>query len=198
MNRTTRYKVAYVVALAFVGALAYVAIERSGNGIGSVVLVVAALLVPGRIQGAYYREMFNGRRLLDLGNASAAQERFKLFLGQLARRPWIKRLLWLSWSFYTPSVEAMTWNNIACCELEQGRMTEAKEAIDTALALDPLYPLPYFNLAVLYELGANRSDAERALEKANALGYSGGTMDAVVRKGQSILAGVESRGVRAS
>jgi tetratricopeptide (TPR) repeat protein len=198
MNRTTRYKIAYGVALAVVGTLAYVAIERSGNGIGSALLVAAALLVPGRIQGVYYREMFNGRRLLDLGNSTAAKERFELFLGQLALRPWINRLLWLSWSFYTPSVEAMTWNNIACCELEQGRMTEAKEAIDTALALDPLYPLPYFNLAVLYELGANRSDAERALEKANELGYSGGTVDAVVRRGQSILAGVESRGVRAS
>jgi len=196
MNRTTRYKIAYVVVLIALGTLAYVAIDRFGNGIVGVLLVVAVLLVPGRVQGVYYRELFNGRRLLDHGNAAAAKERFERFLGQLRQRPWIKRLLWLSWSFYTPSVEAMTWNNIACCELEQGRLSKAKELFDTALALDPLYPLPHFNLAVLYELGANTSDAERALEKANSLGYSGGTMDAVVRKGQSILAAVESRGVR--
>jgi tetratricopeptide (TPR) repeat protein len=161
-----------------------------------VLLVAAAMLVPGRIQGVYYRDLFNGRRLFDRGNVAGARACFGRFLAQLRRRPWIRRLLWLSWSLYTPSVEAMTWNNIACCELQQGRLSEARKSLETALTLDPLYPLPHFNLAVVYELEADRAAAERELEKANELGYAGGTLDAVARRAQSILAIVESRGIR--
>ncbi|WP_293368329.1 hypothetical protein [Nevskia sp.] len=174
-----------------------IAVVSSGGGPVAVIGVALLLFVPGRIQGFYYRDLFTGRRLLDAGEPAKAIPFIERFIGYVQRYPHLSKLLWLSWSIYTPSVVAMATNNLGCAQLELGEVNEAEQAFTNAIAQDPLYPLPHFNMAIVHELRGNRAQAIEAIEKARRLGYTGGTVDTVIRKGQSLLALVESRSAQA-
>lgn len=94
---------------------------------------------------------------------------------------------------YTIDAEAMTLNNIGVAHLTQGRLDECKRALEAAIAIDPHYPLPFFNLAVLHLARNDREFAERAAAEAVRLGYTRSTMDAVLNRTASVLAGIEGR-----
>jgi hypothetical protein len=191
VNRTTRYKVGYVVALGVVCAISTVAVYSMDGGVAAIVAVAGVLFVPGRIQGLFCRELFRGRRLLDAGRPAEAAVYFERFLGTVRREPWRKRLVWISWPVYTPNVEAMALNNLGAAQLELGKIPEADAAFTQALELDPYYPLPYFNLAILQEMRGDRAGSERSVSEAARLGYTGGTLEFVIHRAQSLLARVE-------
>ncbi len=193
MTRVTYYKLGYLTALILLGGAVAVLVRLLGGG--SLLIIAVLLLVPGRVQGICFRDFFTGRRLLDSGEPSAALHHFEDFLQLTRREPWRKKLLWLTWSVYTPDLEAMTLNNIGVSQMTMGNADEAKAAFDDALSLDPKYPLPYFNLAVLATMKADQASAEEALKKANMLGYKNGTIDAAIRRAQSLLARVEGHGI---
>jgi tetratricopeptide (TPR) repeat protein len=197
MSRTARYKLAYVAVLAILALAASAAIIALGGGIATVIAVALLLLIPGRIQGFYYSDLFTGRRLLDTGEPEKAIPFIERFLESIKRHPQRSKLLWLSWSIYTPSVVAMAINNLGAARLGLGQVNEAEQAFTDALTQDPLYPLPHFNLAIVHELRGNRAGAAEAVERARQLGYSGGTLDTFIRKSQSLLASVEGRAARA-
>lgn len=197
MSRTARYKWVYVAVLAILALAAGAAILALGGGIITVIAVALLLLVPGRIQGFYYSDLFTGRRLLDAGEPEKAIPLIERFLESIKRHPQRGKLLWLSWSIYTPSVVAMAINNLGVARLGLGQVNEAEQAFTNALAQDPLYPLPHFNLAIVHELRGNRVGAAESVERARQLGYTGGTLDTVIRKSQSLLASVEGRAGRA-
>ena len=69
-------------------------------------------LIPVRIVGHYFRDFFTAKKFLSLKNYEKSIEYNKLFLQQIEDRPWIKRLMWLSWGMYTKDIEAMSFNNI--------------------------------------------------------------------------------------
>jgi tetratricopeptide (TPR) repeat protein len=195
MTRVTYYKLGYLIALVLLGGVVALLVWLLGVGVGSMLIVAAAFLIPGRIQGICFRGFFKGRRLLDSGEPSTAVGHFEDFLQLVRREPWRKRLLWLTWSVYTPDMEAMTLNNIGVSQMTMGNTGEAKVAFDRALSLDPKYPLPHFNLAVLAIMKEDQASAEEALKKANMLGYRNGTIDAAIRKAQSLLARLEGHGI---
>jgi hypothetical protein len=56
--------------------------------------------------------------------------------------------------------------------------------------------LPFFNLAVLHSARGDREFAERAATEAARLGFTGSTMDKVLNRAASVLAGVEGRATR--
>jgi tetratricopeptide (TPR) repeat protein len=161
----------------------------------SAIAIVLILLIPGRVQGFLYREFFQGRKLLDQRRAVEAIGFFQRFLLVVRSRPWIKRAMWLSWAIYTPDIEAMTLNNIGAANLELGRLDESERALKEALIVDKKYAIPHFNMAVVHEMRGNRMLAENALAEAKRLGYSGGTIDVILNRAQSLLAGVEGRGI---
>lgn len=193
MTRVTRYKLGYLIALILLGGAVALLVRLLGGG--SLLIIGALLLVPGRVQGICLRGFFRGRRLLDSGKPSAALGHLENFLQLIRREPWRKKLLWLTWSVYTPDLEAMTLNNIGVSQMTMGNPDEAKAAFDDALSLDPKYPLPYFNLAVLATMKADQASAEEALTKATRLGYQNGTIDAAIKKAQSLVARMEGRGI---
>jgi hypothetical protein len=80
MNRTNRLKLGYVVVIACLGA-AIVGFLRVGRpGVGGVVLLALLLLVPGRVQGFFWREFFRGRALLAANDPRGAIPHLERFL----------------------------------------------------------------------------------------------------------------------
>lgn len=197
MSRVTKYKIGYVIALAALAGCIFAVLRVVEPGPWIVAMAALVLLLPGRIQGLLFRDLFRGRSCLDRNDAQSAFVHFNSFLSTIKSQPWRRHALWLSWSVYTPDVEAMTWNNIGSAKFGLGDLPAAEEAWSHALSLDPLYPLPHANLALAAATRGEEAVAKRHLDEARALGYSGSQLDRLVQKAQSLLAQVESHGPRA-
>jgi tetratricopeptide (TPR) repeat protein len=158
-------------------------------------LIAIVFLIPGRLQGFFYREFFRGRRLMDGNQSSEAIVHLESFLAKLRNAPWQRHLLWLQFSVYTPSVEAMTLNNIGAAQLNLGQLDEAEDTLQRALVIDPLYSLPHYNLAVMHSVRGHQDQAEHSVKEAARLGYVESKLDKVLTHAQSLLARIEGRGV---
>ena len=194
MNRVFRHRVAYFVVVFCLLTISLVALYLNSWDKGLFASLVLLLLIPGRIQGLLLRELFTGRHELDRGNPQKARMCFDKLRVQVHRQPWRKYALWLSWSMYTPNLEAMLINNIATTYLAQGQNEEAEKNWKAALELDPLYPLPFANLAVVAALRGDVELSQMMLHSASELGYTGEALDKVAHQAQSILARVEAHG----
>jgi len=194
MTRTWRNKLLYllVVMLLAGGSMYLLAVTRQPVSVW--VLLALAFLLPGRIQGYFWRDFFRGRRLLGTSDFPKAEEHFESFLAQIARKPWLKRLIWLSWGMYTRDTEAMTLNNLGACKLESGSLEEAEKFFRKAVSLDPQFAIPYFNLALLAQLRGDAPATNELTEKARSLGYTQSTVDRLVHEAGSLLARLEGRG----
>ena len=157
--RTSRWKVQYLVALAAMATGAYAMVRWMELGTASVVLVGLLLLVPGRLSGFLWRELYRGRRLQQSESLDGAVTEYRAFLAKLERHPWLRRVWWLAWAAYTRDPKAMALNNLGGCLLELGHVGQAEECLRQAVAIDPLYPVPHVNLA---ELEAKRGNAVAA------------------------------------
>ena len=195
MTRTLLLKVLYAALALALGGLSLLLVTTvfRGHETFGAVLVGVLLLVPGRIQGFFLRNLFRGRRLLDDGQPKQALDHLQAFLAELARSPWQKRLIWLSWAIYTPDVEAMAWNNVGAAHSQLGSWNEAEEAFLKALAVDRRYPLPHLNLARIAIVKGDRNSADRHLESARSLGYKKTSIDQLTFQAQALLARVEGR-----
>ena len=198
MTRTARYKLGYVGALVALGTVAVIAIVALGGGSVPMIVVAAILLIPGRILGVAYRDLFRGRRLLDLRQAEASIPYTLRFLEYIRQHPGRKRLLWLAWSVYTPDSEAMALNNLGAAHLESGDFVAAADAFNAALAVDPEYPIPHYNLAIERAVAKDEAAAARHAAEAERLGFRGTSVDAIIRNAGALLARVEGRGVTAA
>ena len=156
--------------------------------------VVLLLFLPGRVQGYFYRDFFRGRREMGVGEFDAALDHFSTFAENVRSRPWLKRLIWLSFGVYTTDIEAMTHNNLGACYLEKGEITKSKTALYRALEICPTYPIPYFNLALLYGLTGERREAVRCFQEAKRLGYDLSRFDQVLNSLSQGLANIEGGG----
>jgi len=193
MNRTTRYKFGYLLLL--IGALtgAYLYWQSFRPGTLSMLVVGLLFLIPGRVQGYFYRDLFSATQLLNSGQPARAIPLFERFLQYIRESPWRKHLLWLAGTIYTPSVEAMTLYNSGLARLLLGEIEEAESLFHQALALDSLYPLPHFQLAVIQQVSGNESEAEKSRLRAKELGYTESTSDRLVQFSQRLLANLEGR-----
>ncbi len=200
MPRTARFKIIYLVQLLALGgaaaAMLFVTPERRR---GAVVILLAVLLfLPGRIQGVMLRGHFRGRRLADQGRFEESIRESEAFLAIVEREPWRKRAIWLGGAAYSRDVEAMTLNNVGIAALHLGELEKASRSFERAIALDPEYPVPQFNLAVLASVRGNEQEARHRFANAVRLGYRVTTADAVIRQGQQVLAAWEGRRLSAS
>ena len=193
MSRTRLLKIGYLVVLGAL-ALAVVALARHFRSPAVVVAAALVLLVPGRIQAWLCRDLFRARRLFDRQQPAASLPHSERFLAAVRARPWLDRALWFGWPIYTVSARAMCFNNIGAAQLELGALVEARRAFEAALALDPAYPIPHVNLAVIGQAQGRHDAAARHAGDAVRLGYSGGTVDSIVATGQSLAARLEGRG----
>jgi hypothetical protein len=155
-------------------------------------VVVIALLVPGRIQGALWRDFFRGRYAMDQNRVLEAARHFRQFEAALARHPRLRYAIFLQWSFYTWNTHAMVKNNLAC-DMVLGHFESAEAGLEQAIKLDRGYPVPYFNLAVIAQATNQPERAAQLLTDAKARGFRGGSRERVVAMAGGILAAVEGR-----
>lgn len=193
MSRTTRRKLAYLLVLVGAVACTLWSLRASDASPAAMLLVAVLLLLPGRIQGHYYRAFFRGRRLMGAGRYAEAIPHFEQFLATIRARPRLKRLVWLSWGMYTRDIEVMTLNNLGAGLLELGRLDAAERHLRSAIGLDPESPMPWHNLGLLESRRGNAELAARAPDEARRLGFRGDVSDALVRAGGSALAKLEGR-----
>ena len=196
MTRPLQSKLLYVTVLLLLGSGVFVAYWMIPYD-KSLVLIVAVtlLLIPGRIQGFVFRDHYRGRRLLGAGRAEEAVQCSRRFLAQIREKPWKKRFIWFTWGVYSWDVEAMTLNNMGAAFLNMGEFEDAEAYLRQALAVDPKYGVPYFNLAVLAAVQGNEKTARKHAGQAESLGYRRTRLDRVVHLAQAVLAEVEGRGV---
>lgn len=196
MSRTLKFKLGYVIGILLLGGAVVLAsfwLFPDNLPLGLVIFVVV-LFVPGRVQGLFYRDLFRGRRLVDAGAYEEAMACFDRFLTQIRQKPWQKHLVWLAGVVYSPDIEAMALNNIGTAHARMGHWQEAKGYFRDALALDPKYPLPHFNLAIVAAANEEEGLAEEHLARAQALGYRRTLVDQVIHQAQALLAHIEGRG----
>ncbi len=195
MTRTARFKLIYLASLVACGILvgAIIFLTPQANRTAVMILLAVVLLLPGRIQGWIFREHFRGRRLADLGQYEESMRESERFLARVAREPWRKRAVWLGGIAYSRDIEAMTFNNVGIAALHLGELDKAEASFRSALALDPEYPIPHVNLAILASVRGEASGAGLELDQAERLGYSASGADAVLRQAQQVLAMIEAR-----
>lgn len=189
-NRTKRLKRLYFFAVGLLTFLAVGLASLTGNLLLPLFLLVLVMVLPGRLQAVFYRDLFTARRLQAEGRNEESIVHTGRFLETIRERPALKRLLILS-SFYTVDVEAMALNNLGAAQLQLGRWDEADAALRKALELDPEYPIPWFNLAVLAAARGDEEAARRLHADAESLGYRGTRFDKLVRMGQELRAKID-------
>jgi tetratricopeptide (TPR) repeat protein len=191
MNRTKIIRSLYYGGLAFALIIAIYLVGITKGSPFLAVWIFLLLLIPGRITGYLWRELIAGRRLLDAGRYTDAIPLFERFQSKVRKKRWLNWIIWLTPSFYTTKVEALTLNNLGVCNLELGDFEKAQELFINALSMDRRYPLPHYNLAILEMYHRRMESSERHLSEAVRLGFTGGTMDKVIQKTKSIYAQIE-------
>ena len=193
MNRTRKNKFLYAAVIVISLAVAIIAWAHFELGpIGWLVLALL-LLLPGRVGGYVLRDLFRGRHFVEVSQYEKAIAASKRFLDVVDRQPWRRYLLYCFFSFYTWNARAMALNNIGAAKMELGQLNEAEKHLAEALELDEAYPIPYYNLAIIF---AAREDHERSaamLTKSRQLGYSQSPADMVITRVAAAYARLQSR-----
>ncbi|MEO1542406.1 MAG: hypothetical protein AAFR75_00055 [Pseudomonadota bacterium] len=186
-------KILYGIAVAALIAVALAILKASNFSPTAIVLLALLCLIPGRINGHFWRNFYTGRKMMDSGWDADAIKEFERFLTSLRENPALKHLIWFVWGFYTRDVEAMTQNNIGAVLIREGNLHQAEERLARAIQIDNQYPIPYYNIALIGELRGDRSAATESLSTAHSLGYQRTSIDEIANEAASILATIEGR-----
>lgn len=155
--------------------------------------IAIIFLIPGRIQGYYYRNFFRARKLLGERRYEESIMYNEKFLKEIQLYAWRKKLIWLSWGMYSKDIEAMALNNLGTSYLHLGKLDVAEFNFYEAIKLDTLYPIPYYNLSILSHIRGDVEEANNLYKKAFELGFKQTTFDKVVQIGQQILSNIEGK-----
>ncbi|HVE16250.1 MAG TPA: hypothetical protein VNB29_05910 [Chthoniobacterales bacterium] len=194
MNRTTLRKTTYFTTV-IGGAAAFVwSIKHFHFSPFGILLLVAILLLPGRILGFFYRDLMRGLRLLRAKEYAESKRHSELFLETLARKPWIRHVAWLGGGAYSRDPEALALNNLGCAEIGLADFGSSRLHLEQSIAVDPQNPLPYFNMGLAMNVQGEISAARAWFEKAHARGYSRSAIDAIISASQAAFACTDGRG----
>jgi tetratricopeptide (TPR) repeat protein len=200
MSRTSWYKLQYVAAIASALVTAmpvvwYVLESPMPPMRRAVVLVGLGMvyMIPGRVSGYYWRDLYRARRLQDARQPDAAIACLERFIALMHERPRLRRLWCCDWSVYTRDPVVMALNNIGAARIDLDQLTEAEAALKQAIAIDRLFPVAYFNLAVLCKLRGEEGRMGRYAQAAVLLGYRRDAVDRTIDAAAAALAQIEGR-----
>lgn len=94
---------------------------------------------------------------------------------------WKRALASMAVGLYTSNPAAASRNTLGAVRLEQGRLDDAQTHFKAALEHDPLYAVPWGNLAVLAAMRGDAPGAEEARLKAASLGFKPKILSAVIK-----------------
>ena len=192
MSKTALRKYGYIALLCAI--IAFVFWLHATGRISSTSMLGSALgvLVLGRIINYPLRHFFKGLAAFRQQQWERSEGLFIAFLEDLERRPWIRYLNYWNYNAYTHSLEAMAMNNLGAIATHKNQLAEAESFLQKSLALDPLYPKPYYNLAVLAIRQQKMEMAKSYFEKSRELGFSNDSFDQFMTKVQTAYAEVNS------
>lgn len=171
-----------LLAIFFGGAflLAAYLYRPTPGGVAAVGALIAALLIPGIVGRLLLGDLLASRAHHARAHYMEALGAARRFLDELKRRPWIRHAIWTQFGVYTLSVEAMALNNAGAALLEMLRFDEARGQFLRARDIDPNYPIPVFNLAVIAKLIGDPQESESLAREAARLGFAHGDLDAIL------------------
>ena len=194
MTRIARYKAQYFAVVAC-GSIAVTAvIFWQDFSATSIILVLCLGFLPGRVLGYFWRDLLRGLRLLRAREFAESKRHSERFLVTLAKRPWIKHLVWLGSSRYSRDPLVLALNNIGAAEIGLGNLDAAAPYLLRAIEADNQCPLPSLNLAILHKKKGNLEEAERCFQTMVQLGYTNGFSDRIVRSSQCRFAAIDGAG----
>lgn len=132
--------------------------------LGLIVLYVLVLLVWGR-------DLLIARRCVKRCEWAKAQERYQRFERKLLGLRWHRLTVALYPNIYSLDGVAITRNNIAQIAVQTGDLDRAVQWLRAALQRDPMYPVPYVNLALIAAKRRDASTARREMTRAVQLGF---------------------------
>jgi tetratricopeptide (TPR) repeat protein len=185
VSRTARRKLYYFSFFAIGTSLLVGAILHFHLSGLKIALLVIALIIPGRILGFFWGDQLAGLRLLKEGRFEESARHSKRFLDLLARRRWIRHLIWLGMGTYSRDPQSLALNNLGAAEMFLGNFADAKQHLEESRKLDDENPLPYFNLAQLHMILEEPSKAQEFLALAKRRGYPRGLSDKLIHGAQS-------------
>ena len=172
MTRPVKSKILYAIVLAGLLGIAYIAGRQFNFQPNALLVMALCILAPGRITSYCWREFYAGHRLMQKGEYEKAKGQFESFLGKTQSSPWLKKLIFFKWGFYTWDIEAMTLNNLGSSSLSMDEVESASQYFNAATTLDPLFPMPYVNLAIISYAKGDDEQCERLLAQSRSLGFS--------------------------
>jgi tetratricopeptide (TPR) repeat protein len=134
--------------------------------------VAAALLVCCLVLVAWGRDFLIGRYRMKRRAWQPALERFQRFEKRLLGNPLSTLLTPLYFGIYSFDGVAIARNNIGVCLMNLDQKDEAVRWLRSALQRDPLYPVPYTNLATIAAMRNDTATTQREIRRAVDLGYN--------------------------
>ena len=194
MSRTALYKIHYLATIVVLGVLGGIMFWWFGLSPTTIAVIVVLLLVPGRVLGFVWRDLLRWLRLLNARRFVESRRHSTLFLEAVRRRPYLKYFVWLGSSSYSRDPEVLALNNLGAAELALGELLVARSHLEAAIQIDPLCPLPHFNMGILFAGQNDINKAERCFRQAASLGYTNGLSDRIVRAAQNRFARSDGAG----
>lgn len=139
-----------------------------GYWVIAVVLPVAGVVA----EKILWRNFYMGKRLMAKQRDKSAVEAFRIFMGDLEEKPWIRHLQIFNFGIYTHNMEAKVYNNIGICYLESQVLKTAEEYFKRSLEEDEKYCLPHYNLAILNLIRKDEEESKKHLELSRKYGYN--------------------------
>lgn len=171
MNRTVKNRLIQLLTVTLIAVIAFAFLYMSGGSFWLFFVIAFFVLLPGRLQSHYWKDYYEGQQLLRKRKHLDAIVRFQRFLEFIKKRPELKKLVWMTPLIYTRDVEVMALSNLGVCHLWLGELDDAEKCLNSAAKIDPESPLPFFNLALVYQTKDNEARASENLDKAEELGF---------------------------
>jgi tetratricopeptide (TPR) repeat protein len=169
--RKLAYPILLILALAAIGALLWFWWHPL-----TLILISLLLLAPGRVGAYLLKPLYASRALQARAQFKEAERNATEAIRQLEQQPWRGFALLTAYPVYTLSALAMAHNNLGAARLEQGELELASDAFEAARSIDPNYPIPVYNLALVAAL-QGRPEVQSLLADAARMGFSNDGFD---------------------
>ncbi|OPJ55419.1 tetratricopeptide repeat protein [Alkalithermobacter paradoxus] len=135
-------------------------------------LILIPLLAWFIVERYFWKNFYQGKRLMSKLQYKSAADKFEAFLKDLEMKPWLNNLRFFNYGVYTHNLKAKSYNNIGICYLESRLFNKAEDYFKKSLDEDKDFCIPYYNLAIVELIKDNEEKAFENLKKSIKLGYN--------------------------